>query len=158
MVCCQNVGHTCEGLRIAALRQRGCRTVSRAGHHAHTHIPSFMLAQVSLLGACGLQLRAANPAAMKDFVLAVHERVAEASSQGNRAFVACRRLRALLFALQQREAHSYISSLSCLALICVHPPSLLLSHTLCSGSGLSKRAQLMLDLVIDIKNNKAPGK
>lgn len=62
---------------------------------------------VSLLGSCGLQLRAANPAAMKDFVLAVHERVAQVSSQ---------------------------------------------------GSGLSTRAKLMLDLVIDIKNNKAPGK
>lgn len=27
-----------------------------------------------------------------------------------------------------------------------------------SGFGLTKRAQLMLDLVIDIKNNRAPGK
>ena len=47
----------------------------------------FFFVQVSLLAACGLQLRSANPAAMKDFVLAVHERVAEASSEGSQVLL-----------------------------------------------------------------------
>lgn len=34
------------------------------------------------LRAAGLQLRAADPAAMKDFLVAVHTRAAEAAQQG----------------------------------------------------------------------------
>ncbi|KXZ45420.1 hypothetical protein GPECTOR_55g326 [Gonium pectorale] len=59
-------------------------------------------AMVTLLNAVGLQLRNADPALMKDFVLGIHTRAAELGSSGQ----------------------------------------------------LSRRAQLMLDLIIDIKNNK----
>ncbi|GLC58960.1 hypothetical protein PLESTB_001421700 [Pleodorina starrii] len=59
-------------------------------------------AMVTLLNAVGLQLRNAEPALMKDFVLGVHQRAAQLGKDGQ----------------------------------------------------LSRRAQLMLDLIIDIKNNK----
>eukprot|EP00882_Tetradesmus_deserticola_P005559 GHRQ01005853.1.p1 GENE.GHRQ01005853.1~~GHRQ01005853.1.p1 ORF type:complete len:459 (+),score=245.23 GHRQ01005853.1:253-1629(+) len=57
---------------------------------------------LTLLNAVGLQLRSADPAAMKDFVMAVHSRAAAAGP-----------------------------------------------------GGLSKRAEIMLELVVDIKNNRA---
>ncbi|PSC75596.1 nucleolar MIF4G domain-containing 1 [Micractinium conductrix] len=59
---------------------------------------------VTLLHACGLQLRAADPIMMKEFVVATHARAAEAGAAG--------------------------------------------------GSGLTKRAQMLLELVVDVKNNR----
>lgn len=63
----------------------------RSGLHAHARPLPFgtrthwlHAVQVTLLSACGLRLRGADPAAMKDFVVAVHARAADATQKGVR--------------------------------------------------------------------------
>ncbi|GBF89357.1 hypothetical protein Rsub_02235 [Raphidocelis subcapitata] len=77
----------------------------------------------ALLNAVGLQLRADDPAAMKDFVVAVHEAAARARACG---------------AVAGAGGGSASGEAGAAA----------------PAGGLTKRAELMLELVMDIKNNR----
>jgi nucleolar MIF4G domain-containing protein 1 len=92
-------------------------------------------AMVTLLSAVGLQLRAADPVRMKDFVLAVHARVAEAA-----AAAAARAADgdADADAADDKKEDDGEDD----------------DGGGNSTLGVSRRARLMLDLVLDIKNNR----
>ncbi len=108
----------------------------------------------------GLQLRNADPGLMKEFVLGVHERAAQLGKDGerrgtkrrgsgdaSRAALPCYRSEG-----NAKKGHrlggraKYGTSSSLHTFIALSPAR---------AGQLSKRAQLMLDLIIDIKNNKA---
>jgi nucleolar MIF4G domain-containing protein 1 len=114
-----------------------------------SHYNLVALAQVTLLSACGLQLRNADPAAMKAWVMAIHERAAEVRASAPPAAAPPEAKAGAKGAATggrpQAQAPAPAGQ--------PQPPAGSSSSSSGAG-GLSKRAQLMLELVIDIKNNK----
>ncbi|KAJ9511491.1 hypothetical protein QJQ45_029845, partial [Haematococcus lacustris] len=98
---------------------------------------------VVLLSQCGLRLRAADPAAFKTWVLAVHARAAQART-------------ATPTPLPTPAPGAAAPSATGRAGLTSPPASAPAPGPAPSPGpmGLSKRAELMLDLVIDIKNNR----
>ncbi|KAL4421444.1 hypothetical protein ABPG75_010735 [Micractinium tetrahymenae] len=100
-LCCHNLAMVAAHLYLAgALRPDLVFSMLGSWRERFTETDVGMI--VELLHACGLQLRAADPVAMREFVVAVHARAGEAGGAGQ----------------------------------------------------LTKRAQILLELVVDVKNNR----
>ncbi len=106
-------------------------------------LESDVVAMAGLLGAAGLALRAADPEKMKEFVVSVHARAAECATStggigGNNTANATTTAATSTKGKMNKKEKSKINE----------------GYLTGSNTGLSTRARVMLDLVVDIKNNR----
>lgn len=116
-------------------------------------LESDVVAMAGLLGAAGLALRAADPERMKEFVVAVHARAAECSITGAAAAAALAAggtSGAATASGRKNENPKKKKEFNN-----DKDEKYLNSNTGATAfGGLSTRARVMLDLVVDIKNNR----
>lgn len=108
-------------------------------------LESDVVAMAGLLGSAGLALRAADPERMKDFVVSVHARAAECSNIPGTGAAGDTSSAATASGIKnskkkdgKNDNDKYLNN----------------SIQTAASGGLSTRARVMLDLVVDIKNNR----
>ena len=104
-------------------------------------LESDVVAMAGLLGSAGLALRAADPERMKEFVVAVHARAAECTGTAATTNAATAASGDLMKKKMKNKNGSNTIQGGGLG-------------AAASSAGLSTRARVMLDLVVDIKNNR----